>query len=190
MQQSPLSSASSGSYIEWQPLGVIDNRLPYFISSDPLTSTAVSLAGSTSSLDSNPGTRGLRNEDIRYEKTNPLDLTNFRFNVSGTIVGVELEVQAQRNSRILDDTIVLIHDGSVLGKNQRLSLDQDEFEHWPNHPNTVLYGGSTNTWGAQLTAQIINSNSFGVRLVYSSNLWQPHRDRMLLDSVRLKVYTQ
>ena len=190
MDRSPKNLTSTGNHIAWRTtgdLGIIDYNQ---ISTDVMTSTAVSLAGSTSSLDTDPGTRGLRNEDIRYEQTNPLILTNFGFSVSGTIVGIELTVAGQRNSRILDSTVSLWHDGARIGKNQALSLDFDEFDHSPKHTNITVYGASDSTWGAQLTAQIINSSNFGVVLEYTSNLWQPHSDRLLLDSVRMRVYTQ
>jgi len=190
MERSPKNLTSTGNDIAWRlsgDLGIVDYNQ---ISTNVMTSTAVSLAGSTSSLDTDPGTRGLRNEDIRYEQTNPLMLTNFGFSVSGTIVGIELTVVGQRNSRILDKTVSLWHDGARIGKNQALSLDFDEFEHAPRHNNHTVYGADNSTWGAQLTAQIINSSNFGVVLEYTSNLWQPHSDRLLLDSVRMRVYTQ
>jgi len=155
----------------------------------PLTSISVNLAGSTSSKDANPPATVEIRDEIRYMRTQQLRVTGFGVNITGTVVGCEIEIQGQRYNRCADWDIRLVHAGDKIGDNQRIKIELNDRDQ-PNYiSNTETYGSSTSTWGADLSAAVINDPTFGVSIELVSHPITPHRDTPSIDSVSLRVYT-
>lgn len=155
----------------------------------PLTSVSVNLAGSTSSKDANPPATVEIRDEIRYMRTQQLRVTGFGVNITGTVVGCEIEIQGQRYNRCADWDIRLVHAGDKIGDNQRIKIELNDRDQ-PNYiRNTETYGSSTSTWGADLSAAVINDPTFGVSIELVSHPITPHRDTPSIDSVSLRVYT-
>jgi len=155
----------------------------------PLTSISVNLAGSTSSKDANPPATVEIRDEIRYMRTQQLRVTGFGVNITGTVVGCEIEIQGQRYNRCADWDIRLVHAGDKIGDHQRIKIELNDRDQ-PNYiSNTETYGSSTSTWGADLSAAVINDPTFGVSIELVSHPITPHRDTPSIDSVSLRVYT-
>jgi hypothetical protein len=107
-----------------------------------------------------------------------LYFTDFNFNVSGTVQGVELEFQSQRLSRINDKIVQLVYNNELIGKNQKLEIAE----------NRQTYGSAMLTWDAELNPTIINSNTFGVAIQLEANKTTPFSELAYIDYVRLRVY--
>lgn len=90
-----------------------------------------------------------------------LEATNFGFNVPlhSTIDGVlcTFERKASTASTIRDNHTHLIHNGSTISTN---FIGAPLF--WSTTEGDVTFGSPTDTWGATLTSNIVNSSSFGV----------------------------
>ena len=117
-------------------------------------------------------------------ETNKLVFTGFNFSVTGTILGIELEIKGQRYSRVTDQ-IVQLHLNERIGQNMKQLLDINE--------NYFSYGGPTDLWQDQnhlsnLTAAKINDPLFGVMLQFRSHPHFPHRDTAYVDQLRMRVY--
>ena len=130
---------------------------------------------------SNPATGDLRN------KTWALTCTNFQMqSLPDTISGLQLNVSAQRNGRIVDEIIQLTYQGTAFGNNNFVYKTDNEGNL--TILNDSVYGGPEDLWGFSLTPAILQDPSFGVILKFQSHPYYPHSSGMMLDSVSLTVY--
>lgn len=185
----PKSIVSATSdYVAWTTTGNLQSRdFSQVKTIEPLVSVSVNLSGSTSSADNNPPTPTEVRDEMKITRTAPLLLTDFGFSHTGTVKGIKLEIISQRGMRASDWDIRLWN-GSKLGNNKRIKIERNDRDQ-PNYvPNTQLYGSSTDLWGAELTATIINSSAFGVSIEMSSHPITPHSDTVYIDAVRMRVY--
>ena len=190
MWRGPQSVASATSdWIAWNTQGdLLSTDFKQVQSSRKLTSVSVNLSGSTSSVDDNPPTGTEVRDEMKITRTAPLLCTNFGFAVSGTIKGIELEIIGQRFNRVVDWDIRLWN-GAKLGNNKKVKIELNDQSQPNNVPNTQRYGSSTDTWGAELTASIINSNDFGVSIEFASHPITPCAETAYIDSVLMRVFT-
>jgi hypothetical protein len=129
----------------------------------------------------NPATGDLRN------KTWALYCTNFQMTgLPGVISGLQLDISVDRYGRIADEQIQLTYQGSPIGKNNFVYLTDVD----GNLPikNTSSYGGPTDLWATELTADMLQDPSFGVILKFQSHPYYPHRCGVNLSTVQLTVY--
>ena len=130
---------------------------------------------------SNPATGDLR------DRTWQLHCTNFNMtDLPNTITGIQLDLMSQRNGRIVDETIQLVHQGEPIGNNNFMYILDSEGHFYLN--NQTSYGGPTDLWGAELTKDMLEDPSFGVILKFQSHPYYPHSCGMFLDSVSITVY--
>lgn len=183
-----VTSATSD-WIAWRTPGDLHAQdFKQVQSTRKLTSVSVNLSGSTSSVDDNPPTGTEVRDQMKITRTAPLICANFGFAVSGTIKGIELEIVGQRFNRVVDWDIRLWN-GAKLGNNRAIKIEFDD-EQQPNSvPNTQRYGSSTDAWGAELTAGIVNSVDFGVSIEFASHPITPCAETAYIDSVLLRVFT-
>jgi hypothetical protein len=128
----------------------------------------------------NPASGPIRNNTYK------LICTGFRIPALAQINGIKLRVIAQRNGRITDETVQLTYQGSAIGRNN-FSYETDEEGRLPIS-NDSTYGGPTDTWGAELTLEMLQDPSFGVILKFQSHPYYPHSSDMQIESVSLTVY--
>ena len=90
-----------------------------------------------------------------------LQATNFGFNIPlhSTIDGVlcSFERKASADSVIRDSHVYLIYNNSTIGNNKITSP-----AYWLTTEGDVTFGSPTDSWGAGLSAELVNSSSFGV----------------------------
>lgn len=94
----------------------------------------------------------------------------------GQVTGIQLQIQMDRGSRIVDDTVQLIYNGSPIGEN----LATPEIEA------LKTYG---NAWGLTWTdpdAYAMTTGDFGVVLRFQSNFSTPHTTTPAIDFVRMR----
>jgi hypothetical protein len=93
-------------------------------------------------------------------ETDFLDITNFGFNVSGTINGIEVSVERRKtgSGTLEDSTIQLIKGGTAQGDNKAVA------GAWPASDTVATYGGASDLWGLTWSANDINATDFGVRV--------------------------
>lgn len=123
----------------------------------------------------------------KLDKTYYLKCTNF--NLSGIpedFTGISLTLVTQRNGRIVDDTISLIYQDEVIGKN-KTDLSSIVEGHIKNN-NTQVYGGVGDYWEATITPEMLQDPSFGVLLRFSSNPLYPHNTGMIVYKILLSVH--
>lgn len=141
----------------------------------------------------------LKNSDGRFIKTtrdlvyisNPtannirsttwfLTATNFNFgNIVQQIHGIEVKLSSRRGGRVSDETIQLVHEGTMIGDNQAT----------PTLEMIKVYGGSNNIWGVEyINSDMIQDPSFGITLRFQSHPYWPHKESMLIDSVSIRVF--
>jgi len=186
---STITSATS-IYTAWTTTGqLIEGDFDQLKTVQPLSSISVNLSGSTSSKDANPPAVVEIRDEIRYQRTAPLILTGFGLNVSGTITGIEVDIVAQRNNRISDWDIRLVYQGDKIGSNQKQKIERNDRDQPGYTPNTVRYGSSTSTWGADVTDSVVNSAQFGISIEMTSHPITPHRDTAYIDGVRMRIFT-
>jgi len=120
------------------------------------------------------------------DSTYSLVCTGFNIPALVTINGVELRVIAQRNGRIADEVIQLTHENSAIGINN-FSYETDEEGRLPLSNNTV-YGSPTDTWGVDITPDMLKDPSFGVILKFASHPYYPHSSGLLISAITLTIY--
>jgi hypothetical protein len=54
--------------------------------------------------------------------------------------------------------------------------------------NDTTYGSPTDSWGTELTPEMLKDPSFGVILKFQAHPYYPHRSTIYLDAVSLTVY--
>jgi hypothetical protein len=126
--------------------------------------------------------------------TNQLWCTGFNIpNTGGIVTGISLLIDIQRYARIQDSMVQLVYRGQLLGDNlavlapivtdvntgNTISPIQTENQH--------VYGGPSEMWGTELTAEMAADPSFGVAIAFGSNPTIPHRDIPYLHQVALQI---
>lgn len=112
-------------------------------------------------------------------KTYYLRLSRFNFsNLPPTLSGIEMRLTGNRRGRIMDDTIQLCLNGSMIGDNK------GKLDIMP----ITIYGSETDTWSSNLTIDNIADLSFGVVLRFKSHIKWPHKDPMFIDCVELRIH--
>jgi hypothetical protein len=124
--------------------------------------------------------------DLRT-RTQALYCLDFRItDLPEVISGIELNLKTQRNGRVVDEQIQLVYQGDPLGNNNFIYIT-DEDGHL-KITNDTTYGSATDTWGADLTPEMLQDPSFGVIVKFQAHPYYPHRSTMYLDAVSLTVY--
>jgi len=131
---------------------------------------------------SNPATGDIR------ERTQALVVKGFNIPSDINPVGLELVVTGQRNGRICDEIIQLCYQGSLIGENKFRYVTDPSGNLIITNQNT--YGSSTDTWGAEITSELLSDPEFGIMVKFQSHPYFPHQDVMILDSVSLTVYEE
>ena len=120
-------------------------------------------------------------------RTQALMFTHFQIiGLPEIISGVELIIKTRRNGRAVDEQIQLVLNGQPIGKNN-FNYDPDEDGNL-KVLDTTVYGSSTDTWGVELTSEMLQDPSFGVILKFQGHPYFPHRSNMILEHVSLTIY--
>ena len=128
--------------------------------------------------------------------TSQLWLTGFKFPDTGkNVIGIELQLNVQRQARIEDLMVQLTLNGSLIGSNYASTINPVQSDMYtgallePLHPKQDLdiYGTSSDLWGAVLSSANIADNTFGVVVSFQSNAIYPHRDTVYLDQASLRI---
>ena len=123
----------------------------------------------------------------RREKTWYITFTGFDITgITDPINGIEVETRLRRRGRIIDETVSLSLQGNMIGEN-KIDYNVDDLNHVPVNDGST-YGGPTDLWQTQLTADMLQDPTFGVTLRLQSHLFYPHKETVLIDSVQLRVY--
>lgn len=90
-----------------------------------------------------------------------LKAQNFGFTVTGTVVGITVEIEQRRFAGAAEDQEVRLYDaaGALAGD------DKQTATAWPATATIATYGGVADTWNAGLTAADVNDPDFGVALI-------------------------
>jgi hypothetical protein len=94
------------------------------------------------------------------ESSEELRITGFKLGIPATakIVGVGIELKRQAEGGVLDGAMTLLVPGQT-------TATRNYGPTWPTKIiGTHTYGGATETWGATLTAEAVNSPDFGASL--------------------------
>ena len=102
------------------------------------------------------------------------------------ITGFTVEIHAQRNGRVVDDTVAFILNDQVISEN-KTNLSTREYGHIRNN-NIQIYGGEFDKWGMEITQDMALDPSFGLLLRFGSNPMYPHRDGMQIYKILLTVH--
>jgi trimeric autotransporter adhesin len=112
------------------------------------------------------------------------DTTKSNYVPSGaTINGIEVTVNMRKTGTgtLKDNKIMLLNAGTETGLNKSRGSTT-----WPSTRTSIVFGGSTDLWGATLTGTDLLNTGFGVRLVAKS---QGGRDvQAEIDNISIKVY--
>jgi hypothetical protein len=102
---------------------------------------------------------------------------------NATILGVEVQVEkyALGPGVTKDYSVKLFSAGAAIGNNKA-----DLSTQWSTSRTSVVYGSSTDTWGADLTPAIVNSSTFGAALACQHMDGNPNSFSM--DYMSIKVY--
>lgn len=128
----------------------------------------------------NPATGDLR------DQTWTLKYTGFNIPEGTEVTGIQLDIIAQRNGRIVDEIIQLTYEDFVIGENNFVYITDEEGHLLIKNEST--YGGPGYLWGAEITSEMISSPSFGVILKFQSHPYYPHSSGMTIESVVLTTY--
>lgn len=93
--------------------------------------------------------------------TNTLQASNFNMNVpvNAIIEGITLEIERNRSTSNVTDTVIQLHNGTSLSSSASLNAN------WNTAESYVSFGGPTNLWGfGALTPAQVNSSAFRVHL--------------------------
>lgn len=123
----------------------------------------------------------------KLDKTYYLKCTNFNIrDLPSTITGITVTINAQRYGRIVDETVCLIHNDQIISEN-KTNLQALREGHLRND-NDQTYGNNTDLWGAELTREMLEDESFGLLLRFASNPLYPHRDTIEIYRIVLTVH--
>lgn len=130
-----------------------------------------------------------------YRETSQLWLTNFSISNFDNVVGIEFELNAQRNARVQDLLIQLVLDNAIIGENRAsiinpVQSDMNTAELTPiqtpiNDYN--IYGAPDDMWGTSLTGADIANSTFGIVISFKSNQIIPHSDIAYVDQVGIRI---
>lgn len=121
------------------------------------------------------------------DKTYYLKCTDFGMvDLPSNITGITVLIDAQRNGKIVDETICLVHNGEVISEN-KTNLSALREGHLTNN-NVQTYGGETDLWGTTITPEMLMDNSFGLLLRFSSNPLYPHREGLQIYKILIKLH--
>ncbi len=129
---------------------------------------------------SNPATGDIRT------KSYSLICTNLQIQPIDPVQGISVFVKSKRNGRVTDETVQLTYQGQPIGDNQ-VSYESDENGKFQIKDDNT-YGGENDTWGVEITPEMLQDPSFGVILKFSSHPYFPHKDQMILYGVSLTVF--
>lgn len=128
----------------------------------------------------NSATGGLR------DTTHAIIFTGFNIDPIDTVNGIKLEIMAQRNGRVADETIQLYYQGTPIGANNfQYETDADGRLTVVNHS---IYGGPDDLWSSEITPSMLQDPSFGVFLRFQSHPYYPHSSTITLDMISLTIY--
>ena len=128
--------------------------------------------------------------------TDQLWCTGFNIPASSqTVVGIEVELNVQRASRIEDLIIQLTLNGNIIGDNRASTVNPVQSDMYTGDYTTPLnpvgdyniYGSSTDLWGTTLTAAQLANSTFGVVISFKSNQIYPHSDLAYVDQVGIRI---
>jgi hypothetical protein len=136
-------------------------------------------------------------QEIFRSVTSDLWYTDLQIPDSGaTIVGIELDLEMQRNARVQDLTVQLTYNGALIGENQASAINPVQSNMYTGE-NTVTpipagnmhtYGASDSVWGTtDLTTAMLSDSSFGVVIGFQSNHIYPHSDFAQVNRVALRI---
>jgi hypothetical protein len=117
-------------------------------------------------------------------------------NRTGTVVGIEFQLDIQRAARVEDLIIQLTSNGQLIGDNRASTVNPVQSDMYTGEYTTPLdpvgdshiYGGPTDLWGTiGLTSANVADPSFGVVVSFKSNPIYPHRDLAYLSQVALRI---
>ena len=112
------------------------------------------------------------------EKTYYLRLRNFDFkSLPVSMTGIEVRISMNRFGRITDDTVQLLMNDNVIGKNQA------DLDLTPNK----IYGNSSDLWETNLSVNDIQSATFGILLRFKSHPKWPHKSSAFIDAVEIRI---
>ena len=127
--------------------------------------------GNASAHDGNNATASSSVGALSTKQTNYLVAQHFGFGISSsaTICGIKVEIErsstgAGVGSSVSDNSVMLINQSNAFAGNNMAAGG-----NWPSSAAYQVYGGSSSTWSAGLTAADINSNNFGVAISASLN---------------------
>lgn len=148
------------------------------------TGVAWSNPGNISLSDNTYTTAALSNLNTTSQA---LQATNFGFNVPlhSTIDGIvcEFERKASASSVIRDSHIYLIYNNNVLGNN-KVSAPA----YWLTTESDVSFGSAADTWGAGISAEVVNSSSFGVLIDAQYYSAYTGTETAYVDRIRMTVF--
>jgi hypothetical protein len=102
------------------------------------------------------------------------------------VMGIEVNIYRMsdsHNPNIVDNVVSLVKAGTILGDNKA-----DSTNSWPTTLTLATYGGPTDLWGSDWTADDVNSADFGVALaLYRDNNGNNSRDAAV-DYMQVTVY--
>lgn len=113
-------------------------------------------------------------------KTYYIRATGFDFqNLPTVLSGIELSLSVTRYGRVTDDTVELVLDSESLGENQAsLSITPEK-----------IYGSPVNLWNTKnLSVNDLQDPSFGVAIRFRSHPHWPHKDPVIINSVRMRIH--
>jgi hypothetical protein len=121
-------------------------------------------------------------------KTAQIKLSGWDFsNLPQYIQGMELHISCNKQGRIVEDQCHFV-DSNRLVSLDRFKWNGQELSYFhADYDNEAYYGGPTDTWGLDFSQVLLDSN-FILNLRYQSNFFFPHRDSIILNTVRLRFY--
>jgi len=145
--------------------------------------TASGWTNSSNAIDGSAGTFASQSNDGVVRP--PLVCTNAGFNLPSTavILGIEVEVGRRKQATgfisARDREVRLV---GVPGQSQ----DKKKNELWPTVTATASYGGASDLWNTSLSAEVVNSSSFGMSISAEAVNGSGGNDRQI-DSVRVRI---
>jgi hypothetical protein len=119
-----------------------------------------------------------------------LQATGFNFkNLPDQISGVTFRLTINRRGRVTDDTVQMVYQGEMIGKNQAYpaylqTSSEDESLLSP----ISIYGGNSNTWKVEnLTLAMVNDPTFGIVVRFKSHPQWPHNTPVYIQAMEIQI---
>lgn len=127
--------------------------------------------------------------------TSQLWCTGYNFsNITGTVTGIEFQLNIYRQSRIEDLVIQLTLGGELIGENLASKVNPVQSDTYTGDNTTPIpigdnhiYGGPFDMWGTTLTAENILDPTFGIVISFRSNAIYPHNDLAYVDQASIRI---